>query len=525
MHICSMLFYGLRKLGLNDGEIPSHVNTMQGQPLLSPVNLLIGPNGGGKSTAVDIIRSLSEVGVLKTLVRENLRATTKSGFELAVDNGRTLTVALNKTGMDEAGVTVAVKLSSAGPKYALYRGTIDLRADAPVPGDLEVVFKMLGACVHYRNWHDETGVPNDAWIAQLNLHASHLIGVGSYPLAPGQHAYLGPPGWPTVNVPPLHLRDEDSLSIRFNDDQLQQNHVRISALPSGWRAFAGLLAWLATRPENCICVVEEPEIHLHPTLQRVLMQAITRIATERGLQIFITTHSAALIDFARSPASVGLFEADGWRLRPLSEPAAAVQMLGGRPSDLCLANGLVWVEGPSDRLYLLHWLKLWCDHTGQPMPAENIAFAFSMYGGALLHHYSAAADNTLIRVFDINPRAFLLMDRDLDFLPGPYIEAQARVPTDTKARILREIRDQENDSRTSWVTDGYTIESYLPDEFRKKHFGLQEGRLRTLRKSKVEIAHLFSESYTNFADSYSSDRLPEFISKLHATIQKWQHDA
>lgn len=525
MHICSMTFYGLRKLGLNNGEISSHANTMQGQPLLGPVNLLIGPNGGGKSTAVDIIRSLGDVDVLKTLVRENLRATTRSGFELALDNDRMINVALNKTGMDEAGVAVAVRLSSAEPTYALYRGTLDLRAHAAVPGDLEVAFQMLGACVHYRNWHDETGVPNDAWIAQLNLHASHLIGVGAYPLAPGQHAYLGPSDWEATRIPPVQLRDEESLSIRFNDDQLQQNHVRISALPSGWRAFAGLLAWLSTRPENCICVVEEPEIHLHPTLQRVLMQAITRIATERGLQIFITTHSAALIDFAHSPAPVGLFEADGWRLRPLSEPAAAVQRLGGRPSDLCLANGLVWIEGPSDRLYLLHWLKLWCEHTGQPMPAENIAFAFSMYGGALLRHYSAGTDDTLIRVFDINPHAFLLMDRDLDFLPGPYLQAKAKDPASTKARILKEIRDQESGSRVSWVTDGYTIESYLPDEFREKHFGMQEGRLHALSKSKVEIAHLFSDSHTRFADSYASDRLPEFIAKLHATIRTWQHDA
>ena len=104
-------------------------------------------------------------------------------------------------------------------------------------------FQMLGACVHYRNWHDETGVPNDAWIAQLNLHASHLIGVGAYPLAPGQHAYLGPSDWEATSIPPVQLRDEESLSIRFNDDQLQQNHVRISALPSGWRAFAGLRSW------------------------------------------------------------------------------------------------------------------------------------------------------------------------------------------------------------------------------------------------------------------------------------------
>jgi len=127
------------------------------------------------------------------------------------------------------------------------------------------------------------------------------------------------------------------------------------------------------------CVIAEPQTHVHPTLQQALLREIVRIADERHIQVLSTTHSAAMINFVVSHPSMRLFEANGWKFRTFR---ACVQVVDVQPSKLCLANGLVWVEGPSDRVYLLHWLTLRCMQHQEPVPTENIDFEFAYYGGA-----------------------------------------------------------------------------------------------------------------------------------------------
>ncbi|MEZ4770015.1 MAG: hypothetical protein R2844_16480, partial [Caldilineales bacterium] len=55
-----------------------------------------------------------------------------------------------------------------------------------------------------------------------------------------------------------------------------------------------------------------------------------------------------------------------------------------RASDILQANCIIWVEGPSDRIYLKHWLR-----TIAPELDEGIQFSIMFYGGRLLSHLSA----------------------------------------------------------------------------------------------------------------------------------------
>jgi hypothetical protein len=45
---------------------------------------------------------------------------------------------------------------------------------------------------------------------------------------------------------------------------------------------------------------------------------------------------------------------------------------------------VIWVEGPSDRIYIRHWLKLADAHL-----TEEVHFSIMFYGGKLLSHLSA----------------------------------------------------------------------------------------------------------------------------------------
>ena len=56
-----------------------------------------------------------------------------------------------------------------------------------------------------------------------------------------------------------------------------------------------------------------------------------------------------------------------------------------RASDILLANSVIWVEGPSDRLYINRWIELWENGALK----EGIHYQCMFYAGRLLAHISA----------------------------------------------------------------------------------------------------------------------------------------
>lgn len=139
--------------------------------------------------------------------------------------------------------------------------------------------------------------------------------------------------------------DRKTVNVRTGNSFLP-----IESLGSGIHEVFILASEIVSRPSQTI-LLEEPESHLHPTLQRRFMQFLM---DETSNQIFITTHSATVID---TPGA-SLFEIRSnsqANIRPITtgqERFAACRELGFRASDLIQTNSVVWVEGPSDRIYL-----------------------------------------------------------------------------------------------------------------------------------------------------------------------------
>jgi hypothetical protein len=239
-----------------------------------------------------------------------------------------------------------------------------------------------------------------------------------------------------------------------------------------------------------------------------------------GVQIVVATHSPVLTNpelISRAGAKV-IVAARG-RCEELDDARRVLDDLGVTSGDLVQANGLIWVEGPSDRIYLKTWIELYARTNGLPAPIERVHYAFVSYGGALLKHLAltdAHADKLDLRA--VNRNFFVMIDRDIPDGETGTLAAEKR-------RLLREAEFLGRSPQV-WVTRHYTIESCLPpawDGTRRFVEVTPDGRTRVVGISKVELASRFQREAADWDASFRVDTdVAARVADLVAMIQDWQ---
>lgn len=224
----------------------------------------------------------------------------------------------------------------------------------------------------------------------------------------------------------------------------------IACLGSGLHEVIILAAAATTLSDQIVCI-EEPELHLNPILQK---KFIRHLVTRTENQYFITTHSASIMDTPGAEVyHVTLVDGKSRVTRVTSDAsrAAVCEDLGYHPSDLLLANCIIWVEGPSDRLYVNWWLQAL-----DPSLVEGIHYSVMFYGGKLAAHLSnadAGGVTDFIQLRRLNRRGVILIDSDK---PTSHTRLN-----DTKKRLRDEFDEGPG---FAWISDGREVENYIPLE-------------------------------------------------------------
>ena len=237
----------------------------------------------------------------------------------------------------------------------------------------------------------------------------------------------------SVTLIPVEESNNDVVHIRIGNKEERP----IYDLGDGMQSLIICTYPIVTETEpGSLFFLEEPDLCMHPSLQRTFLEVLKTYHCKMGHQFFITTHSNHLLDLLEDNELVSIFsfseiadqtpaptdpsQADSGSNPEQSKPKPSFRIrpsylrdrqtlleLGVRPSATYLANATIWVEGVSDCAYLRAYMEAFINYlnirgndwgkngiNGKSLAQrleeykEDRHYAFVEYSGANLTHFS-----------------------------------------------------------------------------------------------------------------------------------------
>lgn len=167
--------------------------------------------------------------------------------------------------------------------------------------------------------------------------------------------------------------------------------------------------------EEILLCIEEPEMMMHPSVQRVLIETFTTKFNK--LQVFLTTHSNHFLDLTYDyPDEIGIFSfeliEDGkFEIKNVTENSIILDLLGIRNSSVFLSNCVIWTEGVTDRMLLRKLLEIEnIDYK------EDYHYSFGEYGGSNLENFDFISKDPSyqVKVKSLTKKNYIVADNDND---------------------------------------------------------------------------------------------------------------
>ena len=476
-------------------------STEQGYEGIRPINLIIGRNNTGKSTLLDVIGYATEPTDLSSLGHKGQQPQVLVTVKLGSDE---ISRILPKIPNGQWGIAGFATPFEFGRQwigkpitYVLDHKLAQKFLTLDPPFGCPSIVYVSGVRPNVNNWEQALAeqAPNpfsgytfkkllaDRDISPEPSNFGTRIDPNGRGATATIHNFINKVGLPSDLVEKVFLNKLNEIfepDGTFTDIVVQQladerwevyleesekGRVPLSHTGSGLKTILLLLSFLYLVPhiekkslDEYLFGFEELENNLHPALQRRLLLFLRKIAIEEGCRFFLTTHSNVAIDLFANDDKAQIIHVthDRHQASVRSVPTyvdnkGILDDLDVRASDIMQSNGVVWLEGPSDRVYFNRWVEL---YSGGEI-REGAHYQCVFYGGRLLAHLSAddpyVDEDEAVKILRVNRNAIVIIDSDRR-KPRQKINA-------TKRRIISEI---EQVGGMAWVTAGKEVENYVP---------------------------------------------------------------
>lgn len=340
---------------------------------LQGMNILVGPNNSGKSTIISAFRIL-DVALRRARSRKAERVAVVDGssglgHRVPVDN---ISVSLENIATDynEKDSRIEFRLTNSNKLILFF----------PNDGGCILTWKVLGTSISTPKKfkeafpvsiqvvpvlgpleHNEPIVTEDTVKSALNTHRAsrHFRNYWRYfPDGWDDFSRLVSRTWPGMEIsPPEPLSVFDEKLVMFCSEDRIDREIYWAGF--GFQVWCQLLTHLFRSHEASIVVIDEPEIYLHPDVQRQLLGILRELNTD----ILLATHSVEIMGEA-DPSEILLVDKkrrSAKRLKDIEGIQQACEALGSAQNitltQLARTRKIIFVEGTNDYTMLRRFAR------------------------------------------------------------------------------------------------------------------------------------------------------------------------
>ncbi|MCT3960100.1 AAA family ATPase [Elizabethkingia anophelis] len=320
---------------------------------------------------------------------------------------------------------------------------------------------------------------------------------------------------------------KEIISIHIEGEKYSRD---LFNLGDGIQALIILMYKIFLAENNSYVFIDEPEINLHPGMQRLFLEQIQSNSdlAKKNLTYFISTHSNHFLDLTLEKENVSVYsfyskvEEDGEKKLIIKNVNVGdneiLKNIGVNNSSVFMANSSIWVEGISDRIYIRAFLKSYCKFNKLKFPKEDIDFAFFEYAGSNIDHYFFTDIDDVkmqdeiisnIKAMSLSNRIFLIADSDnakANTAKGKRIaKIESAKSLNFEPKIIREYRE---------------IENFIPNEVWKEVL-IHLCNKSLVKSNSDEIREKISKALDAIkAESYKKKYIGEFLNAIREHIGK-----